>query len=34
VNGFIKKTQKIPKNIIALAKRYREDYLRQMGEKK
>lgn len=33
-NGFIKKTQKTPKNIIALAKRYREDYLRQMGEKK
>lgn len=33
-NGFIKKTQKTPKNVIALAKRYREDYIRQMGAKK
>nr|WP_294160175.1 type II toxin-antitoxin system RelE/ParE family toxin [uncultured Selenomonas sp.] len=32
-NGFIKKTQKTPKNVIALAKRYREDYIRQMGAK-
>lgn len=26
-NGFIKKTNKIPKNELALAKKYRKDYL-------
>ena len=28
-NGFIKKSQKTPKNEIALAKKYREDYMRR-----
>ncbi len=28
-NGFIKKTQKAPKNEIYLAKKYREDYLKR-----
>lgn len=27
-NGFVKKTQKTPKSEIALAKKYREDYLK------
>jgi phage-related protein len=27
-NGFIKKTQKTPKSIIDLAKKYRKDYLK------
>lgn len=31
-NGFVKKTQKTPKSVIALANRYRKDYLRQLGE--
>ena len=25
-NGFVKKTQKTPDNVIALAKKYRADY--------
>ena len=28
-NGFIKKTQKTPKNAIETAKKYREDYQRR-----
>ena len=28
-NGFIKKTQKTPKNVIETAKKYREDYQRR-----
>ena len=32
-NGFIKKTQKTPLAQIKLAKKYREDYLKRMGEK-
>ncbi len=29
INGFIKKTQKTPKNVIETAKKYREDYQRR-----
>lgn len=29
-NGFVKKTQKTPPNEIALAKKYRADYLQRM----
>ena len=29
-NGFIKKTQRTPRNEISLAKKYRADYLRRM----
>ena len=28
-NGFIKKSQKTPKNVIETAKKYREDYQRR-----
>ncbi|MDD6640703.1 MAG: type II toxin-antitoxin system RelE/ParE family toxin [Erysipelotrichaceae bacterium] len=28
-NGFIKKTQKTPKNVIETAKKYRKDYQRR-----
>ena len=28
-NGFIKKTQKTPKNVIETTKKYREDYQRR-----
>ena len=31
-NGFLKKTQKTPKNEIELAKKYRKDYLERFGE--
>ena len=31
-NGFIKKTQKTPKNEIELAKKYRSDYLSREGK--
>jgi len=31
-NGFVKKTQKTPKNEITLAKKYRKDYLERQGE--
>jgi len=30
-NGFVKKTQKTPGSEIALAKKYREDYVRRKG---
>ena len=33
-NGFMKKTQKTPKNEIELAKKYRSDFLRREGELK
>lgn len=33
-NGFIKKTQKTPKNEMELAKKYRSDFLRREGELK
>ena len=32
-NGFVKKTQKTPKNELALAKKYRDEY-KSRGEKK
>lgn len=32
-NGFIKKTQKTPASQIALAKKYRDDYLLREGRK-
>lgn len=32
-NGFMKKTQKTPKNEIQLAKKYRNDYLERKNEK-
>lgn len=32
-NGFIKKSQKTPKNEIKLAKEYRKEYLERFGEK-
>lgn len=31
-NGFVKKTQKTPKNEIELAKKYRKDYLERFGK--
>ena len=31
-NGFVKKTQKTPKNEIDLAKKYRKDYLEREGK--
>jgi phage-related protein len=31
-NGFIKKTNKIPKNELDLAKKYRKDYLLRKGK--
>ena len=31
-NGFVKKTQKTPDNEIALAKKYRKDYLERNKE--
>ena len=31
-NGFIKKTQKTPKNEIELAEKYRNDYLERNGK--
>jgi phage-related protein len=31
-NGFIKKTQKTPRGVIEIAKRYRADYLKRKGE--
>lgn len=31
-NGFIKKTQKTPKNEIKLAQKYRKDYLERFGD--
>lgn len=31
-NGFIKKSQKTPKNEIKLAKEYRKEYLERFGE--
>ncbi len=31
-NGFVKKTQKMPDNEIALAKKYRKDYLERNKE--
>ncbi len=31
-NGFVKKTQKTPRKEIALAKKYRNDYLNRKGE--
>ena len=31
-NGFIKKQQKTPQKEIALAKKYREDYIRRYGK--
>jgi phage-related protein len=33
-NGFVKKTQKTSKSEIALAKKYREDYMERHGEMK
>lgn len=33
-NGFIKKTQKTPREVIERAKRYREDFFKQKGERK
>lgn len=30
-NGFIKKSQKTPKNVITLAKQYRKDFLEREG---
>ena len=32
MNGFVKKTQKTPDNEIALAKKYRKDYLERNKE--
>lgn len=31
-NGFVKKTQKTPKNEIVLAKKYRQEYMERFGE--
>lgn len=31
-NGFIKKTQKTPRNEISLAKKYRSDFIERQGE--
>ena len=31
-NGFIKKTQKTPRSVIALAKKYRKEYYKQQEE--
>ena len=31
-NGFIKKTQKTPKRILMMAKKYREDYIKRQGK--
>ena len=33
-NGFTKKSQKTPRNEIAIAKKYRNDYLERIGEMK
>lgn len=30
-NGFVKKSQKTPKNVITLAKQYRKDFLEREG---
>ena len=32
-NGFVKKTQKTPKNELALAKKYRDEYKSRRGKK-
>ena len=32
-NGFMKKTQKTPKNEITLAKKRRDDYIERIGDK-
>ena len=32
-NGFVKKTQKTPKNELALAKKYRDEYISRGGKK-
>ncbi|MCR5126050.1 MAG: type II toxin-antitoxin system RelE/ParE family toxin [Treponema sp.] len=32
-NGFVKKTQKTPKNELALAKKYRDEYKSRGGKK-
>lgn len=31
-NGFVKKTQKVPKKEIELAKKYRKEYLERLGK--